>query len=417
MGGLKYSREHLEAILPFASEGQAEYINYMLDNEIYSATKAAKELGRNRTTVWRALEEATKKAANSNIGPDYHHLGFGGEVAPGRHLGKQTVHVRVDEQTGAVVKNVWNRYELDKEVSKVALIKKAIDEAMADYTPLPPSLPTPHDVEYDDHVIPWYNIGDAHIGMLAHESEVGENFDIKKATRELSIGLTALIRNTEPATKCVINDFGDATHYENMAGVTEASGHMLDCDGRFVKMISAYVDVMVHAINTALEVHETVDVIINQGNHSRTNDLWMRKFLEVLYKDDPHVTIIDNTNVFVFYRMGNTLVLTHHSDKCKPDKLIDVLINDGRKDYGETEHHYIWIGHVHHHMTSKEFRGITIESFNTLASKDKYAHDNGYRSRQSITRVDLHKEYGEIGRATLNIQAVRAILKHNGVIK
>jgi hypothetical protein len=34
-------------------------------------------------------------------------------------------------------------------------------------------------------IIPWLNIGDAHIGMLAHKDEVGQNFDLKIAKTEL----------------------------------------------------------------------------------------------------------------------------------------------------------------------------------------------------------------------------------------
>lgn len=369
--------------------------------------QAAHDLGKNKSTISRSLYAVDKKAAKANIGPDYLHLTHGGPLAPGQQLGKQTVHVKDGK-----IEQVWNRYEFDKDFDRLELLKDAIDTMLADYPPAKPI--SRSNTYYDENVVPWYNIGDAHIGMLAHEMEVGENFDVKKATRELSVGLTSLIRNTEPASLCVINDFGDATHYENLAGVTEASGHMLDCDGRFVKMIQAYIKVMIDAIDCALEVHDLVDVIINQGNHSRTNDLWMAQLLRMHYHDEPRVNILDNTNVFTFYRLGKVQVLTHHSDKCKPDKLIDVLINDGRKDYGECEHHYIWVGHIHHRHTSNEFRGITIESFNTLANKDKYAHDGGWRSQQSITRVDLHREYGEIGRATLNIRAVRAIIESMG---
>jgi len=405
--GKTYSKEHLEAIHPFAIGQQKVYIEYMLEHDC-SAAYTAKQLGKNSATVAHAVQAVERKAAKGNVGPDYMHLEQGGPLAPGQHLGKQTVHVKNGE-----IEQVWNRYEFDKDFDKLELLKEAISAMLAEY-PAAACIDRVRHSYYDENVVPWYNIGDAHIGMLAHEMEVGENFDIKKATRELSVGLCSLIRNTEPAAKCVINDFGDATHYENMAGVTEASGHMLDCDGRFVKMIQAYVTVMIEAIDCALDVHDEVDVIINQGNHSRTNDLWMAQLLRMHYRDEPRVNVLDNTNVFTFYRMGKTQVLTHHSDKCKPDKLIDVLINDGRKDFGECEHHYIWVGHIHHRHTSNEFRGITIESFNTLANKDKYAHDGGWRSQQSITRVDLHKEYGEIGRATLNIRAVRAIIESQG---
>jgi hypothetical protein len=200
---------------------------------------------------------------------------------------------------------------------------------------------------------------------------------------------------------------GDFTHYENFEGVTQASGNMLDFDGRFPKMIDVYSRVMRTIVDLALTKAEQVDVIINQGNHSRTNDIWMAVLLREVYGPTGRVNVLNNHSPFIGYRMGNTLVMTHHSDKTKPAKLANVMTHDFRKDYGETEYHYIDIGHIHHHMRSVEHPSIIIESWNILANRDQYAHDNGYRSRQSITVVFRSKKYGEVGRRMLPIKEVR----------
>lgn len=402
----EFSRAHFETLLQYATPAQAVYIKGMLDSEIYCMAEYARKSGTPEGTIRAAVSRAGIKAAMHNDSPDH---GMTHPTPPGYYLGLTTVQ----RNSEGNITQTWDRVCSDSEILRTEAIKLAILDTISTLKPFD-VIPQRNTSDYDTEIVPFYNIGDAHIGMLAHEAETGANFDVKIATRELLAGLCGLIHNTTPSTKCVINDLGDATHYENMAGVTEGHGHMLDCDGRFVKMISAYVDIMIQVINCALTVHQTVDVIINQGNHSRTNDLWMRKLLEVLYANNPRVTIIDNTNVFTFYRLENVQILIHHGDKCKPDKLIDVLINDGRVDYGQTEHHYIWTGHVHHRGVSNEFRGIMAESFNILAEKDKWAHDGGYRSRQSITRVDIHRQYGEVGRATMNAQAVRALLKLKG---
>jgi len=65
-------------------------------------------------------------------------------------------------------------------------------------------------------------------------------------------------------------------------------------------------------------------------------------------------------------------------------------------------------------MQSKEHEGARVESFNTLAAKDKYAHDGGWRSKQAMTLVFRSRTYGEIGRKTLPIQQVwdSLIAKH-----
>lgn len=388
----------LSYLLPFCNERQEEIIEAYIREG--STKKAAEVLGCNPSNVSHTVNRVKAIAARKGVAPEH---GMHHSTPEGFMLGKTTI------QRNALgeVERTWDRVLQDSD-AQLQVLAEAMDSLIENYKPFKPK--KCNQQHYDKKIVPWYNIGDGHIGMLAHAMEVGENFDLKIGVRELKFALDKIISNTESRDRCVVNDLGDGTHYENMEGVTQHSGHMLDCDGRFVKMIECYLDIMIFTIERCLAKHDKVDVIVNQGNHSRTNDLWAARCLKRMYENEPRVTIIDNTSVFIAYRMDETMVLVHHSDRCKPDKLIDVLINDFREDYGACTNHYIWVGHVHHRFTSDEFRGITVEAWNNLANKDKHAHDNGYRSKQSISRVDLHREYGEVGRATLNINAVRKMI-------
>ena len=111
--------------------------------------------------------------------------------------------------------------------------------------------------------------------MLAYHDEVGHSFDMEIAERELKQAIELMIERTPKTKRCVLQDMGDFTHYENEAGLTEASGHQLDCDTRYNKMIRVYARLMRYIVDRLLESFEFVDVIINQGNHSRKNDHWM----------------------------------------------------------------------------------------------------------------------------------------------
>lgn len=256
-------------------------------------------------------------------------------------------------------------------------------------------------------IIPWFQMGDAHMGMLAHEAETGHNFDLKIAERELRAAMTHLINSAPDCERCVIQDLGDMTHYETFDGVTMGHGHMLDYDNRYPKMIHVYARTMRHIVDTALAKFKFVDVIINQGNHSRSNDIWMRVFLQHVYQNNKRIHILDNASVFIPYRMGNTFVMCHHQDKCKPNKLIDVMMTDFRQDFGEAKYKYIDTGHIHHRSVAKETGDVTIESWNQLAPHDKYAHDGGWRSRSCLHRVLRSKTYGEKGRETLTAEEVQ----------
>lgn len=362
-----------------------------------SNRKAAAALGCHRSNVDRALARVQANAARNGYAPGHWDDG----VAPGYLMGKVTVQRR-----DGVVERTWERQSPDFEQWRA--LAEELKASFLEDIPQLPCQAVPQDFQND--IIPWIQIGDAHIGMLAHAAEVGENFDLKIAERELCGAVAMLIDEMPACERLVINDLGDASHYDNLAAVTSASGHPLDADGRHHKMLRVYSRTMRFIVDRALTKAKFVDVLINQGNHSRINDFWMREVLEVAYRDCGRVNVLDNDSVFIPYRMGNTLVMVHHSDKCPPAKLVGVMTTDFRKDYGETQFHYIDTGHVHHHFVSKEHPGIVIESWNHLAANDKWAHDAGYRSRKAISVVLRSRTYGEVGRRLLPIEEIQARL-------
>ncbi len=302
------------------------------------------------------------------------------------------------------------------EKPELVALDEFVKEAVARYLEGAPQIPVGDGpVHFDTDVIPWFQIGDAHIGMLAHEAETGANFDLKIAEREMCAAFATLFDECPARERCVINDLGDASHYENMSAVTEMSRHQLDADGRFPKMIAVYIRIMRFIVDRALGRFKFVDVIVNQGNHSRTNDIWMAELLRHVYAHTGRVNVLGNSSVFIPYRMGNTFVMVHHSDKTKPDRLAQVMANDFRQDWGETEYRYVDVGHLHHKWSSRESAGCVIEMWNTLAAKDRYNHDGGYRAHQSITRVDRSKTYGEVGRRVLPIREIRDVIVRSTV--
>ena len=302
---------------------------------------------------------------------------------------------------------VWVKSDIDKE----RWFEIAEQAAKDFYKDLPPIDPPKAPRNFSTDIIPWFQIGDGHLGMLAHGDEVGASFDLKIAEADLCKAMATLIDRSPKCERCVIHDLGDMTHYESFDGITLASHHSLDYDTRYPKMIQVYIRVMRFIIERALSKFKHVDVIINQGNHSRSNDIWMRELLNTAYGHTGRVHALNNESVFIPYRMGNTFVLCHHSDKCKPKQLAHVMATDFNQDWGESTYRYIDIGHIHHSMSSKEHPGVKVESWNQLATTDKYAHDGGWRSRSCLSVVYRSKTYGEKGRETITLEEVRDILQ------
>ena len=386
-----------EKLKTFATETQAKYIDAI--NEHGNATKAAKALGVVHSSIGRSMASLRKSAAIRGYSPEHDWT----RAVPETHVAKgvSTYYDKDGSRAGQ-----WVKADLKQEAYN-DLVKAAIERFVENVPRLDvPAAP----LDPQDDIIPWIQIGDAHIGMLAHAAEVGENFDLKIAARELCCAIGALIDELPPCKRLVVNDLGDATHYDNLDAVTAASGHALDADGRLHKMLDVYVDTMRFVVEKALTKAEHLDVIINQGNHSRVNDFWMPRLLRACYGHTGRVHVLPNENVFIGYRMGKTLVMVHHSDKCPPARLVGVMTSDFKKDFGETDFHYIDTGHVHHHFVSKEYPGVVIESWNHLAANDKWAHESGYRSRKSISVVYRSKTYGDVGRRVLPIEAVRDLV-------
>ena len=285
---------------------------------------------------------------------------------------------------------------------------QAVCDVIKAREPKPVKIPPPRVNTLDGRdVVPWLNIGDAHIGMLAHEVEAAANYDLKIAKRELKQAAFDLIDMAPDCERMVINDLGDGTHYENMKAETERSGHKLDYDGRFYKMIDCYLDIMEAIIEKALHKARHVDVIINQGNHSETNDYWAAMHFRRMYSrlGETRVNVLENVNPFIAYRMGKTLVLVHHGHKVKPERLREIMSSDYAQDWGEAEFRYIDGGHIHH-FSAKELGGAQWESFNNLAPADKYAHDGGWRSKQAMTLLLRSRQYGDLGRYKMPIEKV-----------
>lgn len=389
----------IKDLIPFCTNS-AEVERLEAIDKHGSNNKAAKALNIARRTIDRTLLKVKARAASCGLDSSP----TNNQVAKGY----STLLKFEDDDNNRVLQWVKTSKSVEQQNQEMQIAAKVFCEKLPKEEPK--EYKVPNHMSYTEaykNNIPFFIIGDAHIGMLAHDKEVGESFDLKQAEHLVLDAVTTLIDRAPLTERCVIEDVGDMTHYENYSATTEASGHALDFDSRFHKMIEVYTRVMRKIVQVALDKFDYVDVIICQGNHSRTNDHWMAVMLRALYENEPRLTVLPNESVFIPYRMGNTFVLAHHFDKCKADKLASVMANDFKQDWGETNYHYIDGGHVHSNHQKIEANGCVVESFNQVSTSDKYAHDAGWRSRKCMTMVLRSKVYGEIGRLTVPVEEVR----------
>ena len=302
------------------------------------------------------------------------------------------------------VRGKWIKTAADAS-KRQAIVQSAVDAAKS-FIPVAPRRKA-ETTKYRDDLMTGYPIGDPHVGMLAWARECGADWDTEIAKRTHQLAVAELVERAPRTRQALIVNLGDLMHYDSMGAVTPRSGHLLDADGRYNKMLHAAADVMIQCVESALVKHETVHVINAIGNHDETGAQAVALVLRHRYHAEPRVTVDTSPAVFNYYRWHANLIGVHHGHTCKPDKLPGVMAADRARDWGETKHRYWWMGHIHH-ASLREFPGVTVESFGALAAKDAYAAAGGYRSRESMSAIVLHKDHGEVCRAMVTPAMVMA---------
>lgn len=250
-----------------------------------------------------------------------------------------------------------------------------------------------------------YVIGDQHHSMLSWHEETGDDYDMNKSEALLKNAISYLTDATRPTQQCLIVNCGDWFHGNDHSNRTPKSGNALDVDGRLTKIIRTGMMLMVSVIEKCLGKHDIVNVRNALGNHSFTLEMFMSEFLVAWFRNEPRVIIHNEPKPFWYYKFGKTLLGVTHGDTIRPNELGELMAADCHDIWSDTSHRYWLLGHVHS-KHSWEMRTCIAESFNTLAAKDAWHNEHGYRSKRNMTAITYHMKHGEVSRNTVDIGAI-----------
>jgi hypothetical protein len=257
---------------------------------------------------------------------------------------------------------------------------------------------TPAPVEAsDEDLLAVYPLGDPHIGMLSWHAETGEDFDLTIARSVFGSAMRDLVLRGPRAAMALIANLGDFFHSDTLDNRTRRSGHALDVDSRWPKILQVGVEIMIGLVNCALEHHARVRVINEIGNHDDHTAIMLSVALRAYYRQEPRVEIDASPARRHWHRHGRCLIGVTHGDGAKQDQLESIMAAERPDDWGATRHRYWYCGHVHHSRRI-EHRGCIVESFRTLAPRDAWAAGMGYRAGRDLHRIVLHREHGEVSR-------------------
>ena len=123
--------------------------------------------------------------------------------------------------------------------------------------------------------------------------------------------------------------------------------------------------------------------------------------LSAHYRNEPRINIPYSNDTVQYVEFGEVLMGFHHGHKIKTKDVANMLIADRGKALGRVSKFYYYFGHIHH-LTREETGGIVCESFRTLAARDAWHHQKGYRSQRDMCAIVHNKYYGEQQRHTVS---------------
>ena len=270
----------------------------------------------------------------------------------------------------------------------------ALKDGLCDVTPAPYVTPP----EGPESLCAVFPVADLHIGLLTDQEEVGDDWDTKKAGEAFRKTFGRLVSVTPSAGTAILAQLGDLTHTDDQNNVTPQSKHQLDVDSRYFMILRRSVAVMKWAIESLRSKYPKVIYRGCRGNHDITTHYAVTLALSEHYRDTEGVEIIDSANEFYVHEFGANMLLLHHGDKAKPERLVTFAAAQWPKMWGRTRHRLALSGHVHHE-TRKEIGGMTFESVGTIIPRDAYAYTHGYTANRSLVSISLDETQGEISRA------------------
>jgi len=290
----------------------------------------------------------------------------------------------------------WVKSSADED-RRIEIIKEAF-VAMADELPrLDPSVTQSIHIK---SLCNLYVMTDCHLGMLAWHKEGGADWDLKIAEKTLTGCFEQMVKSSPPASTGFVCQLGDWLHFDGMVAVTPTGGHNLDADGRFSKIVQASVRILRRLVDFALMHHESVIVLMAEGNHDLVSSIWLRSMFKALYENDPRVHVIDSELPYYVYTHGEVMLAFHHGHLNKNDRLPLLFASQFPQVWGLTTKRYCHTGH-RHHVEEKEHSGMTVVQHPTLAARDAYAARGGWMAERQVSAITYHEAYGQVSKITV----------------
>lgn len=264
--------------------------------------------------------------------------------------------------------------------------------------------PVPVPASSLDSQLTLYPLADWHIGMFAWGRETAANWDLKIAEQVIGGAVRELVQQAPRSSTAIVLGGGDLIHSDSQENRTARSGHALDVDGRYPKVVQAAARLLVSLIEATLARHDRVIVRILKGNHDEHASVAVAYFLLAWFRNEPRVTVEDDPSLYFHHRFGKVLLAATHGHAARGPQMPEIMSHRYARDWGETLFRYAHTFHLHHkRMMATEGGGVVVETHQAPIPPDAWHFGSGFLSGRSLQAITYHRDYGEIGRNRIAI--------------
>jgi len=356
--------------------------------EAGSYRKAAKILGQNESTVRNKIKRLEKlgKVPWKSAAPTPSHL----------NVGKTTVQY---DGAGNVIQE-WRR--LFPEAQGMQDFVDGLCDQVKEKGKAP--VRKSRKTDTDDFLFEM-DIFDAHVGMYADERETKDaDYDCNIAAARMVEAAEGLATRARRPAKCVLVFGGDMMHSDNRSNKTEASGHVLDVDTRYHRVVEYLIKACTNVVDIAATVAAEVEIVVLEGNHSWHSEVWLARVLDAYYSQCPNIKVKSDPSPRKHMVFGDNLLLWTHGDRIAAQKWPMIIAAEFAKEWGATKYRHLKMGHIHHKKTIApvvidEQSGLVVEYLEALCATDAWHSGAGFvGSQKGASAFEYHKTEGLVTR-------------------
>jgi hypothetical protein len=364
---------------------QMEILNVYITHDS-SAKFTAKELNTDERHVRRVIARIKLEAAAEGNSEFFDATRF---VDAGQSIRGKSTLTKDDEGNTVWIKTASRQGVED--------ISQSVTDSINSLSPWPV---VPRPVKTKSDLCTLYTITDYHIGAYSWAKETGDSWNLKIAEKVLRNGVSDLISGSPDSKQAIFCQLGDFLHWDGLLAVTPTAQNVLDADGRYEKLTEIAITACINSVNLILKKHQSVHVIMAEGNHDLAGSVWLRAIMRRVFKNNKRVTVEDSPFPYYKFSWGNTFIGFHHGHLSRINKMPSKFYSEFAKEMGQSNYRYLHTGHLHQKEVFED-GGVICERHPTLSARDAHGARGFSKTIRAAQSITYDKNYGEIGRTVV----------------